>query len=354
MKRALWTRVLVVVVVLAISLAFVGCNKAPVKSDEKGEKKTSEETKATTYEGEAFDICLAHNLAVGSVLDQACNKFAEEVKERSGGKITVTVNPAAQLGNERDMLEGIQVGTVDIMLATTAYVSNIQPEFAVLDFPFIFDDLDHVKATLNGEVGDKLKTTLSDGHDLRILDYWNSGFRQMLTAKTKLENLESFNHLQIRAPEVPVYIAMFEALGANPTPIPFGDVYTSIQTGVVEGVECSNDQIYTMKFYEVGKYIALTNHIYTTVVPIVSNEYWDNLPEDAQKIINEAMAETTAWQWPAFEEGDQKSLDTMKESGIEVNDIDRKELQEACVKVYDELAEKNNCKDLLDMILAKE
>lgn len=291
---------------------------------------------------DTVEISLAHNLAVDSVLDQSANKFAELCAEKSDGRVKVTVYPAAQLGNERDMIEGLKIDTIDMMLATTAYLSNIEPEFAVLDLPFIFDDIDHVKACLKGDIGEELTKILSDGQALKILTYLNSGFRVMLTKNTKLENLDSFDGLQMRSPETPVYVQMFKALGAAPTPISFSEVYTSIQTGVVEGVEVSADLMYTMKFHEVGKYIARTNHIFTTVVPLVSNKYWASLDAETQAIIDEAWAEAAAWEWDVFEEANEKSLGKMADAGIEVNDIDRASLREACTKVYDEFSKDNS------------
>lgn len=345
-------RIISLLLAAAMVFAFAACNKAPEEAtiSDSGKEKTDSVTTDKIYSGEAFNIGLAHNLAVGSVLDEACNKLAELVSEKSGGKITITVYPAAQLGNERDMIEGIQMGTIDIVLATTAYISNIQPEFAVLDLPFVFDDLAHVQGCLEGEVGSKLRETLSAGQDMHVLGYLNSGFRDMLTAKTKLENLESFKGLRIRAPEVDVYIKMFQALNAKPTPIAFSEVYTSIQTDVVEGVEVSADQIYTMKFYEVGKYIAETNHIFTTVAPICMNSYWDGLNEEAKAILNEAMEEVVDWEWPAFDESNNNALTEMANAGIEVNKIDRNALREVCLGVHEEIAAASNCTDLLDLI----
>ncbi len=358
-------RIVCLLLALALALAMAACNKAPdtvdtttesiaapadAAADSAAGDAAADAADTAGYTGEAIEISLAHNLAVGSVLDQACNKLAELVSEKSGGKIKIVVYPAAQLGNERDMIEGIQMGTIDIVLATTAYISNIQPEFAVLDLPFVFDDLDHVQACLNGDVGAQLRETLSNGQDMHILGYLNSGFRDMLTAKTKLEDLDSFKGLRIRAPEVDVYIKMFQALGAKPTPIAFSEVYTSIQTDVVEGVEVSADQIYTMKFYEVGKYIAKTNHIFTTVAPICMNSYWDSLNDDAKTIIDEAMAEVVEWEWPAFDESNNNALTEMEKAGIEINDIDRDQLREACLGVHEEIASANNCTDLLEMI----
>jgi tripartite ATP-independent transporter DctP family solute receptor len=305
---------------------------------------------AADRKGDVVQIAFAHNLAIDSVLDKAAKKFADEAASRSKGKVKITVYPAGQLGNERDMLEGIQIGTIDMMLATTAYVSNLQPEFGLLDLPFIFRSREHVKSCFDGEAGKYLFDTLLKGQGLRIMDYWDSGFRVMLTKSAPLTSLADFKGRAIRAPEVPVYIKMFEALGASPTPIPFGEVYTSIQTGIVDGVEVSAEMIYSSKFYEVGAYIALTNHIYTTVVPVIGEKLYQSLHDDVKTILNESMKAATAYEWGAFAESDANSLQKMIDAGIKVNEIDREELKKACLPMYNTTAQTANARNLLEIL----
>lgn len=304
----------------------------------------------STYAGEEMEISFAHNLAVDSVLDQSANKFAELVAEKSDGKINVTVYPAAQLGNESDMLEGLELGTIDMMLGTTSYLSNVSPEFAVLDLPFLFKDIEEVKTVLNGEVGETLKEDLLTTKNMRILGYMNSGFRIMLTENSPLTDLASFKGVQMRSPETPVYIGMFEALGASPTPISLSEVYTSLQTGVVEGVEMSAQQLYTNKFYEVTSYIAKTNHIFTTVVPIISEDKWSSMSDEAKAVLEEAIAEVIDWEWDAFDSADNEALQGMIDAGLEVNDVEQAELSEACSDLYADIAGQYNCTDLLEKI----
>ena len=304
------------------------------------------------YQGEEVSLQFAHNLAVDSVLDQSANKFAELAAEKSDGKISVTVSPAAALGNESDMLEGIELGTIDMMLATTSYLSNVDGKFAVLDLPFLFKDSAQVKKVLEGPVGDTLKEDLLATKNMRILGYMDSGFRVMLTAKTPLLDLASFKGVQMRSPETPVYIGMFEALGAAPTPISLSEVYTSIQSGVVEGVEMSAQQLYTNKFYEVTKYLAKTNHIFTTVTPIISEDKWSSLSEEAQSVITEAMQEAVDWEWETFDAADQENLQAMIDAGLEMNEIDQAPLAEACTDLYNRIAGEFGCEDILADIQA--
>lgn len=348
-------KMLAILMTACLVIGIAGCNQRAEEPETDAANDTSEEseesqTSASDYAGEEIELSFAHNLAVDSVLDQAANMFADLVSEKSGGKIVVTVYPAAQLGNESDMLEGMELGTIDMMLGTTTYLSNVTPEFAVLDLPFLFSDIPHIKEILDGEVGEALIADLSEQKAMRIMGYMNSGFRIMLTSDTQLTDLNSFSGVKMRSPETEVYIKMFEALGASPTPVSLSETYTSIQTGVVEGVEMSAQQLYTNKFHEVTKYAAKTNHIFTTVCPIITESKWDSLSDDAKAILDEAMQEVIDWEWDAFDQADAEALQAMVDAGLETNDIDQAPLSEACAELYTEIAEKNNCADLLEMI----
>lgn len=354
-------KVMGILLSVCMVLSMSGCNEkvedSGTSSNTSGESQAEEDTEksedsqaSVKYAGEELELSFAHNLAVDSVLDQAANKFADLVAEKSADKIKVTVYPAAQLGNESDMLEGMELGTIDMMLGTTSYLSNVAPEFAVLDLPFLFKDIEQVKNVLSSEVGEALTADLSEQKSMKILGYMNSGFRIMLTSNTQLKDLDSFKGAKMRSPETTVYLGMFEALGASPTPISLSEVYTSIQTGVVEGVEMSAQQLYTNKFYEVTKYAAKTNHIFTTVCPLIAESKWDSLSDEAKIILQDAMDDVIEWEWEAFTQADDEALQSMVDAGIEVNDIDQEPLSEVCEDLYKQIAEECNCTDLLEKI----
>jgi tripartite ATP-independent transporter DctP family solute receptor len=338
----------ILLVLLLVCLPLTACNKSPASQPEA--EKTNKAEPATEKSTEARVLRLAHNITMGGTDDQAANMLAEKVKEKSGGTLEIKVYPGGQLGNERDMLEGIQLGSIDMGLNTSAYISNIAPEFGLLDVPFLFSDFEDVRNALSGDGGEYLKEKLLKEQGIRVLNWWNSSFRIMLTKSAPIKSLDDLKGRKMRAPEVPVYIDMFDALGANPTPIPFGEVYTSIQTGVVDGVEVCAEEMYAMKFHEVGKYIAKTNHIFSTMIPIINEDVFQSLTPDQQKVLQEAVDETTDWQWDAFRAADEHALQAMGEAGVEINEIDQAPLAEACAEMQMKYATDYNAVELLEML----
>lgn len=336
-------------------LTGCGDNSKTTQVQEKQNKSGTEE-QADTQNGSSkpdgesaaeVSISLAHNLASGGTEDQAVQYFKEKVAELSDGKIEIVVYGNGQLGNERDMIEGVQLGTVDMALNTSAYLSNLTEQFGMLDLPFLYKDYDDAKSKLDGKPGEELRELMLDEQNIRVMSYWCSGFRVMLTKSAPINSLSDLKGRDMRAPEVDVYVDMFKALGANPTPIPFGEVYTSMQTGVVDGVEVCAEEMYTMKFHEVGKYIAVTNHIFSTMIPIINEDVFQELTSEQQDILTEAMLDAENWEWEHFESANQEALEKMEESGIEVTYPDQEELKKACASMQDEYAEKIAAHDLL-------
>lgn len=342
--------------VLAISGLLTGCNKAPEEKETDTKETTStpaaeeKEIDDKAVSGDTVVLKLAHHTAIDSAYDVAAKHYADLVYERTDGRVKIEVYPAAQLGGERDVLEGLKLGTIDMSLNTSALIMNITPEFGLLDLPFLFEDYDHARACLDGEPGQLLADKLLEENGIRMLGGWCSGFRVMMTTDKKIEKLEDFKGLKMRAPETPVYIDMFTALGANPTPIPYSEVYTAMQTGVVEGVEVAAEPMYTSKFHEVGKYIVRTNHIFSTMCPLINEKKFKSLPEDVQQIMIDTMKEATDYEWEKFLEADEAALQAMVDSGCELNEIDRQPLMDACASVQDKYVEELNAQEFMDSI----
>lgn len=297
-------------------------------------------------------LSFAHNVAVGGAEDQAIQLFAEKVSELSDGTMEIVVYGSGQLGNERDLIEGVQLGTIDMAMNTSAYLSNLVPQFGLLDLPFLYDDYEEARSKLEGDVGEELKTMMLEQQGIRVLEYWNSGFRVMMTKDTPINSMADLEGLNMRAPEVDVYVDMFKALGANATPVPFGEVYTSMQTGVVEGVEVCAEEMYTMKFHEVGNYIAVTNHIFSSQIPIINESVYEGLTDTQREILDEAMQEATDWEWEHFISGDAEALEEMEAEGVEITYPDRQEFMDACADMKSEYAEKYNAQDLYAKLTA--
>lgn len=342
--------------ILTCSCLLAGCNKAP-ENQESETKETKEDSgteetaeKETPASGDTVVLKLAHHTAIDSAYDVAIKHYADLIYERTDGRVKIEVYPAAQLGGERDVLEGLKLGTIDMTLNTSSLIMNITPEFGLLDLPFLFEDYDHARASLDGEPGQILADKLLEQNGIRMMAGWCSGFRVMMTTNKKIEKLEDFQGVKMRAPETPVYIDMFTALGANPTPIPYSEVYTAMQTGVVEGVEVAAEPMYTSKFHEVGKYIVRTNHIFSTICPLINEQKFQSLPEDVQQIMLDTMKEATDFEWEKFLEADEAALQAMVDSGCELNEIDRQPLMDACASVQEKYVKELNAQEFMDSI----
>ncbi|HIY19722.1 MAG TPA: TRAP transporter substrate-binding protein [Candidatus Blautia avistercoris] len=344
LKNKIITGGLLIFCILASGLA--GCG---VERSEEGEETAAVGETETSSDAEV-SLSFAHNVAVGGAEDQAIARFADRVKELSDGKMEIVVYGSGQLGNERDLIEGVQLGTIDMAMNTSAYLSNLVPQFGMLDLPFLYEDYEDARAKLEGEPGEELKEKMVEEQGIRVLDYWNSGFRVMMTKSAPIHSASDLKGRNMRAPEVDVYVDMFKALGANATPIPFGEVYTSIQTGVVDGVEVCAEEMYTMKFYEVGKYIAVTNHIFSSQIPVINEDVYQGLTEEQREILDQAMSEATDWEWEYFMEADAEALKEMEAEGIEITYPERQEFMDACASMKEEYAEKYDAKDLLEKL----
>ena len=333
-------------VLLMLAFLLSGCNKPP----EKQETPTTNETTTVARNDDTIVLKLAHHNPIDGAYDVSIKYFATLVNEKTDGKVVIDIYPAAQLGGERDVLEGLKLGTIDMTLNTSALIMNLTPEFGLLDLPFLFEDYEHARASLEGEGGQMLADKLLNDHGIRMLASWCSGFRVMLTTEKEIKTLEDFKGLKMRAPETPVYIDMFLALGASPTPIPFGEVYTALQTGVVEGVEVAAEPIYTSKFHEVGKYITKTNHIFSTMCPLINEAKFQSLPDDIQEAILEAIKEATDFEWELFIESDAKAMQAMIDSGCILTEIDREPLREACESVHEKYEKEYDASELLEKL----
>ena len=217
---------------------------------------------------------------------KGAEKFAQLVKEKTGGKVEVQVFPSSQLGNQRDLVEGTQFGTIDFTMTSTAVLGNFLPQAAVFDLPFIFRDVQHAyKAldTVGMEIAEKLQ-------GMKLLAYYENGVRHMTNSKRPIRKPEDMKGLKIRVMEQPIYIEMIKALGGNPTPMAFGELFTALQQGVVDGQENPVGTIYDLKLYETQKYMSILNYTYSSMVHVVNKKSWDKLTPDQQKILAEESA----------------------------------------------------------------
>lgn len=277
---------------------------------------------------------------------QGADHFAKRVKELSNGEIDIKVYPSSQLGNQRDLVEGLGLGTVDMTLTGTAVLGNFIPEVAVFDLPFIFRDVNHAYKALDTVGMDLAKQGESRG--MKTLAIWENGIRHMTNNKRPIKTPEDMKGLKMRVMEQPVYIEMMKSLDASPTPMAMSELYTALQKGVIDGQENPLAHIATKRFNEVQKNLSLTGHTYASEPLLISMAAWNKLTPEQQKILQQAAEETRDWERQLCRDLEGKFLKQIKDAGttevIEV--IEKEPFMQATKPVWDTYAKRFGDKNI--------
>ena len=245
--------------------------------------------------------------------------FKKLVEEKSGGEMKVTIFPQGQLGGERDLAEGVRMGTVEIGSASPGNMAGFAPELELFGVPFLFQTKKQVYTALDGEVGEYFNKILLDKGFVNLA-YWEVGFRNMTNNVRPVKTPEDMKGLKIRVQESKIKVELIKSLGAIPTPIPFGELYSALQQKVVDGQENPIATIYSMKFYEVQKYVSLTYHTYEPAMVFANPRWFNSLSPKHQQILREASIETAVYQRAKLAELDAERMDTMKKAGVQIEE----------------------------------
>lgn len=270
--------------------------------------------------------------------------FAKKVSERSGGKIKVRTFPNGVLGGDVQVLSSLQGGVIEMMTWNAGLMLNHVTDFGILDFPFLYTDTAKVDAMLDGEVG-KMLTDQLPQQKLVGLAFWELGVRNLTNNKRPVEKLEDIAGLKIRAQQSPLFLDVWRALGANPTPLPFTEVHTALETGTVDGQENPAALILASKFNEVQKYLSLTQHNYNPQIVLIGKTFWDKLNDDEKKLLTDVAMEVRLEQRKISREADSKAIADLKAAGMQVNEVSDAEIariQETVLPVVDKYAAKIN------------
>ncbi len=270
--------------------------------------------------------------------------FAKKVSERSGGKINVRTFPNGVLGGDVQVLSSLQGGVIEMMTWNAGLMLNHVTDFGILDFPFLYTDTAKVDSMLDGEVGKMLTDQLPE-QNLVGLAFWELGVRNLTNNKRPVAKLEDIAGLKIRAQQSPLFLEVWSALGANPTPLPFTEVHTALETGTVDGQENPAALILASKFNEVQKYLSLTHHNYNPQIVLIGKSFWDTLNDDEKKLITEVAMEVRLEQRQISREADSKAIAELEASGMQVNELPDEEvarIQEKIRPVVDKYAAKIN------------
>lgn len=272
-------------------------------------------------------IKAGHGTTTGHPTHFALEHFAKLVGERSNGDIKIEVYPDRQLGEEREMVEGLQFGSVDMAVVSTGPLLAFSPDLAVVDLPFLFKDSDHVYRVLDGDVGSELLQTF-DSRGIHGLAWWENGWRH-LTAKKDISKPQDLSGLKLRTMQNPVHMAAFEKLGASAIPMVWGEVFTSLGQGVIDAQENPITIIYVNALWEVQSHLMLTGHVYGPHVALFSKMKWDSLTPEQQSIISEAAKEATTFQREKSAELEADYLAKLKENGMTVVEVDTTPFRDA-------------------------
>ena len=271
--------------------------------------------------------------------------------KNSGGRIKIDIYPNAQLGFERDLIEGMRVGTIDAGVITNAPISGFEPRMMVLDLPFIFKSREGAFKVMDGDIGKRLFGYL-EAQNLKGLAYFDAGWRTVVSTKKALVKPEDYVGTRFRVLESPLYVATFKSLGVNATPMNFGEVYTGLRQGTIDSLDLPVYVVHAAKFYEVAKYMAMTEHMLTPVVLMMSNTKFKSLPADLQQAIVKSAQDVTAVQRQIALDTNNDLLNKLRDLKMEIVPVpDKRPFQTRMQAVYTEFEGKIG-KDLIQAVQA--
>ncbi len=267
---------------------------------------------ATSAMAAEYTLKFSHVVSDNTPKGKAARFFEKRLEELSGGKIDVQVYPSSQLYKDNAVLKAIRLDSVQMAAPSFSKFGKIVPNLALFDLPFLFKDIDHLHRVQDGDVGTKLKAMVTK-KGIVALSFWDNHFKQLSSSKKALIKPEDAAGQKFRIMSSKVLEAQFKAVGANPQMMPFSEVYSGLQQGVIDGQENTNSNIFTKKFHEVQKYLTVTNHGYLGYLVVMSKKFWKSLPKDLQKNVVQAMNEATQKEREYAEELNTKQFNLIKE-----------------------------------------
>lgn len=280
----------------------------------------------------------------------AVKYMSDIISKKTGGKHTIKVYPGTALGGEKDTIEQTKIGALDLVRINVAPMNNICPETIVPTMPFLFTSKEQMRKVLDGPVGDEiLKACEKQG--FVGLAFYDSGSRSLYTVKKPVKSLADVKGMKIRVQQSDLWVSMLQAMGANPTPMPYGEVYTALKTGLVDGAENNWPSYDTAKHFEVAKYYAITEHSMAPEMLLMSKRIFDGLTPDEQKIFREAAKESVPYMRKLWDEKETKSRAVVEKGGAQVVEVDKKSFQDAMKPVYDKFIVDPKMKDMVKRVL---
>ncbi|CDT80272.1 TRAP-type C4-dicarboxylate transport system, periplasmic component [Vibrio coralliirubri] len=275
----------------------------------------------------ATTIRIGHGANENYHLHRALEKFKEDVETKSQGEFKVQIFPSSQMGPDREMIEGVQSGMLQMAVSPSSFYSSWDASFDVVELPFIYPSKQVALDTVHSAAGNKMLDRLNN-MNLQGLGWLENGVRHVSNNKRPITSPEDLQGLKIRTMKVPAHVKTFNSLNATATPMNFGEVYSGLQQGVVDGQENPIAHIYSQRFYEVQDYVSLTGHVITFYIPAMNLEFWHSLSQDDQQLISTAMRDAEIYQQKLVAQEEGAQIESFKKSGTQVNSLTEADLQQ--------------------------
>jgi tripartite ATP-independent transporter DctP family solute receptor len=297
------------------------------------------------------EIKLGHVGEPGSLFTSSAEEFAKRANAKLGSKAKVVTFGSSQLGGDKELLQKLKLGTVDLAIPSTVMSSEVDL-FGMFEMPYLVKDRAHM-ARIEKEVVWPSLAPAAEQKGYKILAVWENGFRHITNSRRAINVPDDLKGIKLRVPEGKWRVKMFQAYGANPSPMKFSEVFVALQTGVMDGQENPFTQIYSAKFQEVQKYLSLSGHVYTPAYLVAGSRKFGSLPADVQKILTDTAKETQAFVYQTAEREEKDLLDKLKAAGMQVNTPNKDAFIKASKAIYDEFAkEVSGAQQLIDKAIA--
>ncbi len=284
----------------------------------------------------------------------AVQEMGKLLEERTGGRLCIEVFPSAQLGEEKDSIEQTQFGVIDMDRVSMGPFNNIVEETQVVSLPYIFRSVEHMHHVMDGPIGDEILAAFAP-HDLVGLAYYDGGSRSFYNSEKPIHSMDDLKGMKFRVMQSDIFVDMVGALGANATPMPYGEVYSSIQTGVIDGAENNWPSYESSGHFEVAKYYTLDQHLIVPEVLVMSKKTWDSLSAEDQAAVRQAAKDSVPVMRELWEAREKESEQKVMDAGVElVTDIDKTPFIEAMKPVYQKYVTSDKLKSLVERIQATE
>ncbi len=341
---------------LLTATLLAGCGAATeapkaTTAAQQSESKAGDSGADTGSSAEAeITLTLSHQMAESHSIHTTAQKFAQLVNEKSGGTMAVDVYASATLGTETENLQALTNGTLDMAVIAAEFYANYVDEAGILCLPYMYDSYDDCYEKLNSEAGDRIKTMILEKTNVRPLDYYVLAFRQIFTVDREIKTVDDMAGLIIRIPDSTTYKTTFSQLGAAPTAVAWGETYTALDTGVVSAVENIPESIMSASMQEVCKYVNVTNHLIAPTTISISNQVYDKLTPEQQKILEEAAAEACQFGKNMTAENSDANFASLEKAGLTVVETDVDSMKNAIKHEEYTCAQADAGKEILSLL----